>query len=114
MPPRAKVRLAITPAERARGLLGVGSPRDGDIPGEPWILIAPCRSIHTFGMQVAIDLAFMDAGGLVVSSERAVPPGRLRWHPRARAALERISGPDAPWPISGDRLDFNIEVKERR
>ena len=112
IPLRAKVRLAITPTARAHGLFGVGSCRGSDVPGERWILLAPCRSIHTFGMPVDIDLAFLDAGGLVVSSERAVPPSRLRWHPRARSALERVSVPGAPWPIAGDRLDFSIEWKE--
>lgn len=112
MPPRAKVRLAITPTARACGLMGIGSPGGDDTPSEPWILLAPCRSIHTFGMRVSIDLAFLDGGGIVVSSERAVPPGRLRWHPRSRSALERVSVPGAPWPTAGDRLDFNIEWKE--
>lgn len=108
---RVPFQLAITPARRARGLLGVRHFEGADAGCEPCILIAPCWSVHTFGMRVAIDLAFLDLAGVVVSSERAVPPGRMRWHPKARAALERVSEPSEPWPKPQDRLSFELEWK---
>ncbi len=53
------------------------------------LLIAPCHSVHTFGMGYAIDVAFVGREGRVLESYKNVPPWRLKKHPGAYAVLER-------------------------
>jgi uncharacterized protein len=54
----------------------------------PGLLIPRCRSVHTFGMRFALDVAFLDRAGSVIARRRAVPPGRVLVEPRAWGALE--------------------------
>jgi hypothetical protein len=54
----------------------------------PGLVIPRCASVHTFGMRFALDIHFLDADGLVVSSRRAVPPRRFVAHRGAVAVLE--------------------------
>ena len=67
----ASLEVARTRGARARGLLG----RDGI---EGALLLAPCRSVHSFGMRFAIDVAFcagdLDAGELEVVAVRTLRP----------------------------------------
>jgi uncharacterized membrane protein (UPF0127 family) len=78
--------VADTPVRRLRGLLGHRVP-------PPFALrIAPCRSVHTFGMRFALDLHWLDASGAVVRVDRAVAPGRVRACRRARAVIEVPAG----------------------
>jgi len=94
------LELAATPAARARGLLGrralVGA-----------MLLRPCRSVHTMGMLMPIDVAFLD-GDLRVLDVLSLPPGRLtrpRW--RARAVLETEAGQLARWGVrAGSALEI--------
>ena len=72
---------------RALGLL-VGAPlapREG-------LLIAPCSSIHTFGMRYAIDVVFIDSNACVLRVCSSVPAGRMRFVAGARAVLELRAG----------------------
>jgi uncharacterized membrane protein (UPF0127 family) len=41
------------------------------------LLIPRCRSVHTFGMRFAIDVAFLDGEGRVLRAVPAVPPWRV-------------------------------------
>ena len=54
----------------------------------PGLLIPGCRSVHTFGMRFALDIAFLDAEGAAISRRRAVPPRRVLADRRASAVLE--------------------------
>jgi uncharacterized membrane protein (UPF0127 family) len=56
------------------------------------LLIAHCRSVHTFGMRFAIDVAFLDGAGRPVRIERAVRPRRLLSCRAAFAVLEAPAG----------------------
>ena len=47
------------------------------------LLLPGCRSVHTFGMLVPVDVLFLDAEGQVIEVRRGVPPRRLV---RCRAA----------------------------
>jgi len=58
------------------------------------LLIPRCRSVHTFGMRFALDLAFIDQDGRVCSIRRGVPPRRVVWDRRAVAVLELPSRRD--------------------
>ena len=67
-------------------LLGLALLRPGRA-GEG-LLIPRCRSVHTFGMRFAVDLAFLDESGQPISRRVAVPPNRIVSEPSADAVLE--------------------------
>ena len=94
------LRLATGLASRLRGLI-LREPAAGVM------LLAPCRDIHTFGMQGPIDVAFVDATGLVVEAHRTVGPGRRLRCRRAAAVLERFSEAGS-WLGVGDRVEIAI------
>ena len=98
----ASVELALTRAERRRGLLG----RDGLEPGHA-MLIAPCSSIHTWFMRFPIDVIFVARDGRVVKTRAAIPPWRLALAPGAYAVVELPAGAIAEALVSiGDRLEL--------
>ena len=72
---------------RLRGLIG-----RADWPPGVALRLAPCRSVHTFGMRFALDLVWLDAGGRVGRIDRGVRPWRVRACLGARAVLELRSG----------------------
>ncbi len=80
--PDFAVRVCTTFRERLRGLLGTG-------PQATPVLIERCRSVHTFGMRYALDLAFVERDGTVGRACRNVEPGRLRSCLGAAYVLER-------------------------
>jgi uncharacterized membrane protein (UPF0127 family) len=55
------------------------------------LLLPRCRSVHTFGMRFALDVAFLDSDWRPIRIVRAVPPGRVVLEFRARAVLETPS-----------------------
>ncbi len=63
-----------------------------DMPPDVGLELAPCRSIHTFGMRFALDLIWLDRAGHVVRVDAAVPPRRLRTCLRARSVIEVRGG----------------------
>jgi uncharacterized protein len=78
------VSLAVTPLRRARGLLGTTD--------APPLLLAPARSVHTFGMRRAIDVVFLDAGLRVVKVVPRLRPWRVAGARTAVAVLELPAG----------------------
>lgn len=104
----ASLEIAHTRRDRARGLLG----REGF---EGALLLPATRSVHTFGMQFPIDVAFCDVdidleedvGGLVVV--RTVRMDRHRMtlpSPRSRVVVETEAGAFARWNLlPGDQLE---------
>ncbi|MDT9698820.1 DUF192 domain-containing protein [Streptomyces sp. P17] len=86
---------------RTRGLLGRDSV-DGAL------LLCPANSVHTFGMRIPIDVAYLD-GDLRVIAVRTMRPGRLglpRF--RARLVLEAEAGAMAGW---GVRVGVRVVVE---
>jgi uncharacterized membrane protein (UPF0127 family) len=84
----ASVEVAATPRQRSRGLLG----RSALLPGHA-MWLAPCRAIHTVGMQFAIDVVFLDRDARVVAIRENVGQFRLAWGGwRARSVLEFAAG----------------------
>ena len=81
---------ACTAQSRLRGLLG----RDD---AQGILILAPCRSIHTYGMRFPIDVAFVSADGTVLEAHRNVMPGKHLRCRRAAATLERESTEEAAW-----------------
>jgi uncharacterized membrane protein (UPF0127 family) len=64
----------------------------------------PCKSIHTFGMKEALDVAFIDRQGRVLQVARDLPPGRLLACGAATGALERRASSDDEWFKIGDSI----------
>jgi uncharacterized membrane protein (UPF0127 family) len=96
----AAADLADTLGDRTRGLIGKKS-YDG-------VMILPrTRSIHSFGVRFALDVAFLDREMKVLAMVRL-----SRWRmtmPRLRAsqALEARAGSFDRWGLRlGDRLEF--------
>jgi len=87
------VEVANTTVSRAVGLLGRRS-----LAGA--VLLDPCRSVHTIGMMMAIDVAFLDRD-LRVLEIITLPPARAtRPRRRARAVLETEAGRLSTWGLS--------------
>lgn len=96
-----KVQLALTFAERGRGLIGYPRLLTGQA-----LWIAPCPSIHTVGMQYAIDVAFLDADSRVLRVSCAVQPLRFRLCRHAVSVLELLAGQAAALGLTkGQHLD---------
>lgn len=71
-------------------LLGLAFTRA--MPGGCALLIPHCRSVHTFGMRFAIDIAFLDERGRPLRVHRSVPRRRVRSCRGAFAVLETAAG----------------------
>ena len=62
-------------------------------------MLSKCRSVHTIGMKFAIDVAYLDAEGIVL---KAAHMGRFRiglpvW--KARTVVEAEAGAFARWGL---------------
>lgn len=84
-----QVWMADTMWLRARGLLA-RAPLSLEQPQGLWI--APCASVHTFGMRYALDLAFVDRAGVVVGLRENLRPWRMAGCRRAMATVEFAAG----------------------
>lgn len=106
--PAVEGRAARTFAQRLVGLLGT---RAGQTGGAA-LVFERCTSIHTFGMAYPLDVAFVDARGVVRRIERAVPPNRLlsvrrkRGERGAFVAVEREASSE-PWFVVGERVEIS-------
>ena len=94
------IETAFDSPTRNRGLLGRSGLADGHA-----LILAPCSSIHTFFMQFAIDVAFVDRDGVVLRARNVLGPWRLQISVRAFAVVELASGSlDRSDTRAGDRL----------
>ena len=91
--------------ERLRGLLWTDASRAGTV------LLNPCRSIHTFGMPYAIDVAFLSKEGKVVLVKRGVPPKTVLTCRAACSVLERPAS-EASWPVEGEDISLVVRCSE--
>jgi hypothetical protein len=74
--------------KRARGLMFQRGWQDFD-----GLLLAPCRSIHTMGMRMKIDVCFLDSEHRVTKSFGSLGPWRSAYGGRAsHATLELPTG----------------------
>jgi uncharacterized membrane protein (UPF0127 family) len=96
--PLCRLLIAQTASSRARGLLGRRQFDDA-------LLLRPCRSVHTLGMSMVIDVAYLDQNDVVLAI-RTMRPGRIgRPRIRARAVVETAAGRFAGWGVRpGDVL----------
>ncbi len=84
--PLLKTRIASTYISRLRGLLWQCSPGPGEA-----LLIKPCHSIHTYGMNYTIDVVFLDKAGRVLKLETVMPLSSASCK-ESSAVLEMASG----------------------
>lgn len=100
----ASVELAETRATRRRGLLS----RDSF---EGALVLRPCRWVHTIGLRFPIDVAYVDADGVVTKTLRMA---RLRvgvpvWS--SRFVIEAEAGAFARWGLGvGDVVEVRVET----
>jgi uncharacterized membrane protein (UPF0127 family) len=105
----ASVEVAATARQRSRGLLG----RSALLPGHA-MWLAPCRSIHTVGMQFTIDVVFLDRDDRVAAIRENVVPFRLAWGGwRSRGVLEFAAGEAARLGLAcGQQLRLRNESSD--
>ena len=94
----AVIHEASTAASR---LLGLAYLRE--LPSGHALLIADCRSVHSFGMRFPIDVAFVDENGAPIRIARAVPRRRVLVERRAFAVIESRAGEIARFVRRGPR-----------
>lgn len=88
----ASARLATSRRERRRGAIGLSEI------AEPLVL-EPCRWVHTVGVRVPLDIAYVDATGAVLSTE-TLKPWRVGAPVRgAHAVVEASAGSFERWNL---------------
>jgi len=111
----AHVRLAGDSAARRRGLLGIDK-----LDREAGLWIVPCEAIHTFGMQMPIDVLFLDRDLKVRKLLAGMRPRRISLCLVASSVVEIRSGAIAQsntrvghrLAIRRARQDYSMEAKE--
>ncbi|EST32154.1 DUF192 domain-containing protein [Streptomyces roseochromogenus] len=95
------LEIAASYRARTKGLLG----RDSVVGA---LLLSPASGVHTFGMRIPIDVAYLDRR-LTVRAVRTMKPGRLGLpRLRARHVLEAEAGAMAGW---GLRAGLRVSVE---
>ena len=96
----ASLEVPVTSLERARGFLG----REHH---DRALLLRPLRFAHTVGVRFPVDVAYLDAD-LVVMSTRRMAPFRVGLpRPGVHAVLEADAGAFERWHLRrGDRLEI--------
>jgi uncharacterized membrane protein (UPF0127 family) len=101
----ASVDVAETRAARTRGLLG----RNGF---DGAMLFPKTKSVHSFGMQFVLDVAFLDDQNTVLHVISLAPNRVTGFHRRSSAVLEAQSGAFEAWGIEpGDSLEITEECE---
>lgn len=85
--------------ERNRGLLALDELESGE-----GLLITPCRSVHTFGMNYALDLVYLNKSLEIVKIIKNIMPNRMSIAWFAHSTLELKSG-------EAQRLDLKLGMQ---
>ncbi len=99
-----KLKHAANPLSRMRGLLGTKS-----LPPKQALWLRPCASIHTIGMNYAIDALFLDKKKRIVKVAENIKPMRVCLAPfSTRSVLELRAGSVKEAGVEvGDELLFS-------
>ena len=102
--PVAPLSVARTSGARRKGLLKTSA-----VEGALWI--TRCPSVHMIGMKYPIDVAVLDADGVVLHVATLRPTwGLTRWRLRARSTVETGVGQLERWGVQvGSRLAIGSE-----
>ncbi|HKJ61298.1 MAG TPA: DUF192 domain-containing protein [Hyphomicrobiales bacterium] len=91
-----------TALERIRGLLGKPALQDNQ-----GFWIAPCNSVHTFGMRYPLDIVYLDRRQQIKKIRHDLKPFRISWHFLARSVIElRAGAVEALGLRAGDELQW--------
>jgi uncharacterized membrane protein (UPF0127 family) len=101
----ARCHVADRPLARLVGLLATPDLADGE-----GLWLEPCSSVHTWGMQIPIACAFLDAHGRVLRVVDPLPPWRRAAVRGARAVVEARAGRLAGMAV-GTRLTRRSPAK---
>jgi uncharacterized protein len=94
-------------ATRRKGLLGREELRQGE-----GLWIVPCESVHTIGMQFAIDLIYLDRNKRVKKLRGCVVPLRISACLTAHSVLELPSGTiERTETRAGDQLELSAVIR---
>ena len=94
--------VADTSAKRRKGLLKHSSLERGE-----GLWIAPCESVHSFGMKFAIDVVYLDRKKKVRKTRKRMVPWRMSACLTAHSVLELPVGMiEASRTEPGDQLEF--------
>ncbi len=111
-----QIHIAASAGARLRGLIG----QEQKLLSHDVLLLAPCRSIHTFLMKQPIDIAFIDRNGVVKKTSERLGPRHFASCRGAAAVLERFSPCDedgmteeAVLHVCGQRHDRWFHVGQR-
>lgn len=97
------VEIADGAGKRSKGLLG----RSKLLPGEG-LWIVPCEAVHTFGMQFAIDLIYLDRRRRIRKIRRNLRPWRFSGCLVAHSVVELAAGSiHAEMADIGDLVEFS-------
>jgi uncharacterized membrane protein (UPF0127 family) len=103
------VELAMTSAERRKGLLG----RDAMAPRSA-LVITRCAAVHTFWMRFPIDVAFVDSSGIVKKVVEDLGPWRMAGALFASSVIEFPAGTLKDGALRvGDRVYLTAESGHR-
>ena len=96
------VRPANTFWQRLKGLLGTSS-----LPIGYGLLIKPCSSVHTFGMNYSIDVLFVNGNHCIIKIVDNMLPGKMSMASGSQYVVELPAG-TAQWAACsvGDILDL--------
>lgn len=95
-------RIAATFWRRLKGLLGTR-----ELPAGEALLIAPCNSVHTFGMKYPIDVIFVSKDNRVLKTVGAMQPGKIAACYRSSYVVELPAGTlDRTGTVVGDVLKY--------
>jgi hypothetical protein len=89
-----KIKTAIGFFERLIGWWPKPKHEDADV-----LRFEDCRCVHTFGMQEALDVVFIDSAGQVLQTHAQVPPWRVVMHPHAAEVWELRAGKAEEWGL---------------
>ena len=96
----ATLEIVTNRRDRRRGLLGCDRV-------EGAMLLQPAKSVHTFGMRFAIDVAHLDADGTVLRLTTMKPNRLGAFVLRSCSVIETEAGAFARWGVvEGDRLEI--------
>ena len=105
----SSVELAVTSAERRRGLLG----REAMEPDSA-LVITRCAAVHTFWMRFPIDVVFVDSSGTVKKIVEELRPWRMAGAFLASTAIEFPAGTLKQGALQvGDRVYLTAEPGRR-
>lgn len=95
----ASADVANTASARRRGLIGRGFV-DGAF------VLTPCKWVHSIGMRLDLDVAYLDAEGTVIKVERLAPWRVAAPVRRSTTVVEAAAGSFERWGLAvGDRVE---------